>query len=150
MCISSNSTMHSRHHADGRNGRSSCTGGNWSAGNIAAMVIGFVFFWPVGLLILFWNISGRDIKDLPGVVRKKWATLFGGSINGTGRHQNSYSENSVFDEYQHTQHDRIKEIKEEIKNRAQRFRDFRSNAKRRAEEKEFNDFMSSKPTRDDA
>lgn len=149
MCISSNSTMHSRHHANGRSGGRSCTGGNWSAGNIAAMVIGFVFFWPVGLLILFWNISGRDIKDLPGVVRQKWSTMFGGSSNGTGRHEYSYNENSVFDEYQHTQHDRIKEIKEEIKNRAQRFRDFRSNAKRRAEEKEFNDFMSSNPTRAD-
>lgn len=145
MCRSSHSTTHSRRSAYGSNGKSSCTGGNWSAANIAAMVIGFVVFWPVGLLILFWNISGRDIRDLPAMIRRKWSAVFGGTTGVNGRYAYSSSENSVFDEYQDTQYDRIKEIKEEIKHRAERFREFRSNARRRAEEKEFNDFMSSNP-----
>jgi hypothetical protein len=38
-----------------------CKKGNWSGMNIAAMVIGFVLFWPIGLVLLYWNISGRDI-----------------------------------------------------------------------------------------
>ena len=29
-----------------------CSKGNWSGFNIAAMVIGFVLFWPLGLVVL--------------------------------------------------------------------------------------------------
>ncbi len=132
-----------------KSGRGCCMGGNWSAMNIAAMVVGFVFFWPVGLLILYWNISGRDIKDLPGAIQEKWSSMFGNPLKNTKQHGSTISENSVFEEFQQTQYDRIKEIKEEIKNRAHSFKEFRSNAKRRAEEREFQDFMASNPSRDD-
>jgi|GEM_PF-5125446 len=43
--------------------------GNWSGRNIAAMVVGFVLFWPLGLVLLYWNITGRDVKDLPAAAR---------------------------------------------------------------------------------
>ena len=118
-----------------------CSKGNWSGVNIAAMVIGFVLFWPVGLLILYWNLTGRNLKDLPGAVQEKWSAIFNGS--GVKKMKNNSTENTVFDEFQQTQYDRINEIKDEIKNRAKNFKDFRSNAKRRADEAEFNEFMSS-------
>ncbi len=122
-----------------------CSRGNWSLMNIAAMVLGFVLFWPLGLAVLFWNISGRDVRDIPGTVKQKWSDMFGGSHNRASYHGYSSSENAVFDEFQQTQFDRISEIKEEIKNRARRFGDFRANARRRAQEKEFQEFMSSNP-----
>jgi len=56
--------------------------------------------------------------------------------------------NSVFDEFQQTQYDRIAEIKEEIKERARRFNEFRMDAKRRAEQEEFSQFMASHPDTD--
>jgi len=55
------------------------------------------------------------------------------------------SHNSVFEEFQQTQYDRIAEIKEEISERARRFNEFRSDAKRRAEEEAFNSFMANRP-----
>ncbi|MCF6190958.1 MAG: DUF2852 domain-containing protein [Cocleimonas sp.] len=126
--------------------RHSCCGmgrggsrGNWSGVNIAAMVIGFVLFWPIGLVILYWNITGRNLKDLPKAAQKKWSSVF----NATKSHENSNGENSVFDEFQQTQYDRISELKEEIKSRAKHFKIFKSDAKRRADEAEFKDFMSS-------
>ena len=124
-----------------------CCKGNWSGINIAAMVIGFVLFWPVGLVVLYWNISGRNVQDLPSAVTEKWNAMFNGSFGDSfgGNSGNSQSKNSVFDEFQQTQYDRISELKDEIKNRASRFSLFQSDAKRRADEAEFSDFMSNKP-----
>lgn len=124
--------------ASHREGRSV---GNWSGTNIAAMVVGFVFFWPVGLVVLFWILSGRQVQDLPGAVRQQWRSFF-----GNGREPVVAVDNMVFNEYQQTQYDRIREIKEEIKGRAQRFSDFRMNAKRRADQEEFDQFMASNPS----
>ncbi len=44
---------------------------NWSGLNIAAMVVGFVVFWPIGLLILYWIIKGRSVKELPNSIREQ-------------------------------------------------------------------------------
>ncbi len=132
----------SNHHFGG--GGACCATGNWSGLNIAAMVIGFVAFWPLGLFLLYWNISGRDVRDLPEAIRDKW----NGFKSRSCRCEAGQTGNSVFEEFQQTQYDRIREIKEEIKNRAQRFSEFRSEAKRRADEKEFREFMSNKPDSD--
>ena len=128
-----------------RKGGKCCSGGNWSGINIAAMVIGFVLFWPLGLVVLYWNISGKNLQDLPPAIQEKWNSLFGGVKN----HKDSEGENSIFDEFQQTQYDRIYEIKEEIKTRASNFRNFKEDAKRQADEAEFKDFMSSDRSQDD-
>jgi len=133
------SDSHHYRHSD----KGCCKKGNWSFINLAAMVVGFVLFWPVGLFLLFWNLSGRDVRDLPNTIQEKCADMFTGSFGRSRGHKSATENNSVFEEYQQTQYDRITEIKEEIKDRARRFRDFRSDAKRRADESEFKDFMSS-------
>ena len=119
--------------------------GNWSGMNIAAMVIAFVLFWPVGLVVLYWNIKGRDVRDLPAAVQAKWSSMV-----GSKRNVENASGNSVFNEFQQTQYDRISDIKEEIKNRARSFKEYRSDAKRREDEKEFKDFMSNSPDNKDS
>lgn len=112
----------------------------WSGVNIAAMVVGFVFFWPVGLVVLFWILSGRNVQELPGAVREQWGRLFSG--NSEYREYRAGSDNVVFNDYQQTQYDRIREIKEEIKSRARRFGEFRMDARRRADQEEFDRFMA--------
>ncbi len=114
--------------------------GHWSGLNIAAMVIGFVFFWPIGLVILYWTMTGRNVKELPGAIREKISGYSGG-ING-GKNDTG---NIVFNEYQQTQYDRIREIKAEIKERSRRFEAFRTDAQRKADQEEFNRFMASSP-----
>ena len=143
MTASANSTIN-----ESSQYRGSCSKGNWSAMNIAAMVIGFILFWPIGLVILYWNITGRDIKDLPGAIQDKWSSMFNKSWCGMKKSDRTYAENSVFNEYQQTQFDRIAEIKEEISNRAKSFKDFQSDAKRRADEAEFKEFMSADRTKE--
>jgi hypothetical protein len=119
-----------------------CGQGHWSGANIAAMVLGFIIFPPIGFVVLLWTILGHPIQDLPGWVRDKWNQFFRKSSAGS----HGDSENIVFNEYQQTQYDRIREIKEEIKRRAEAFRSFRFDAKRRKDQEEFDDFMASKPT----
>jgi len=110
---------------------------NWSGFNIAAMVVSFVFFWPIGLLVLFWILSGREARELPAAIADKWRGFRAGSGEG--------SSNVVFNDFQQTQYDRINEIKHEIKQRAERFNAFREDVKRRADQEEFNRFMADSP-----
>jgi len=114
--------------------------GNWTGLNIAVMVASFVFFWPMGLVVLYWILTGRNVKDLPGAIKQKWDEFRGSSYNF-----NSHSGNVVFNEFQQTQYDRINEIKHEIKMRSERFNEFRSDAKRRADKEEFDRFMANSP-----
>ncbi len=119
--------------------------GNWSGLNITAMVVGFIVFWPVGLFFLYWIIKGRSVKELPQTIRELWSRMTGSwHGNDVGP-----SDNVVFNEFQQTQYDRIREIKDEIKERSRRFFEFRTNAKRRADEEEFNRFMGEAPVRND-
>lgn len=118
---------------------------NWSGFNIAAMVVGFMVFWPIGLFLLYWIIQGRSVKELPQSIREQWSRMTGGRRdNSTGA-----SDNTVFNEFQQAQYDRIREIKDEIKQRSRRFAEFRAKAKRRADEEEFSQFMAESPSRDD-
>ncbi|MET0069672.1 MAG: DUF2852 domain-containing protein [Candidatus Thiodiazotropha sp.] len=120
----------------------SCGRGHWSGVNIVAMVLGFIIFPPLGFIVLLWTILGHPIQELPGWVRDKWNQLFRNNKAGAYRE----SDNIVFNEYQQTQYDRIREIKEEIKKRTEAFRSFRFDAKRRKDQEEFDEFMSSKPS----
>lgn len=137
MCSSRRSTVESRKNSWSRGADAAGRSGRWTGVNIAAMVVGFVLFWPVGLVVLFWIYSGRDVQDLPGAVREQWGRVF----HGNTRTQ-SDSDNVVFNDYQQTQYDRIREIKEEIKSRAQRFSEYRMDARRRADQEEFDRFMA--------
>ena len=120
----------SEHYTNERRGR-------WTGFNIAAMVVGFMLFWPVGLVVLYWILKGRDARDLPAAVREQWSQLRGVSYSRT--------DNVVFNEYQQTQYDRIREIKDEIDSRARNFAAFRDDAQRRKDEEEFSRFMASSP-----
>ena len=113
----------------------------WSVSNIVAMVIGFVLFWPLGLFVLYWILKGRNVTDMRSHLSEKWNRFKGKESGASG------TDNQVFNEYQQTQYDRIREIKDEIKERARRFAEFRSDAKRRADEEEFRRFMDDSPAR---
>ena len=122
-------------------------GAKWSGFNIAAMVLGFMLFWPIGLLVLLWIVAGRDVQELPDSIRRLWAGVVGAWEGQQRTAAHGPGDNQVFNEFQQAQHERIREIKEEIRDRARRFADFRARAKRRSDEEEFDRFMSDKPVR---
>ena len=134
--MSGSDTQHKKGGCCGSGGKA-----NWSGVNIAAMVIGFVLWWPIGLFLLFWILTGHEVLNLPADLAEKWHQFKGDQSSKT-----AVTDNDVFNDYQQTQYDRIREIKEEIKSRARRFTEFRSAAKRRADEEEFRQFMDDKPS----
>ncbi len=129
-------------------GRGKC--GNWSCINIAAMVAGFILFWPIGLFLLFWIFAGGHVHEVPRWVSQQWSKVTDMRNGFEGFGSDVHSDNVVFNEFQQTQYDRIREIREEIKERARRFTQFRTDAKRRADEEEFNRFMADAPARADS
>ena len=118
----------------------------WNAPNAIAVVLSLMLFGPLGLLVLAWVLSGRDVRELPDAVARLWAAVSGArdgdGFAGLGR---ASTGNVVFDDYQRTQHERIREIREEMATRARRFAEFRDDARRRADEEEFERFMASAP-----
>ena len=121
----------------------------WSGINIAAMVVGFVVFWPLGMVVLFWILGGRDVRELPGATRRLWVRVFGENGLPFGERRDGGSGNRVFEAFQQTQRDRINEIRGEIRERSRRFAEFREASRRRADEEEFERFMASAPERSD-
>jgi len=141
MCSSRGTKVNQSQYRSTGSCRTGRTGkGNWTGLNIAAMVLSFVFFWPIGLVVLFWILAGRDVTELPAAIMRKWNDFRGSSHSFT-----IHSGNAVFNDFQQTQYDRINEIKHEIKMRAERFKEFQSEAQRRADQDEFNRFMANSP-----
>ena len=134
---------HPRPHRWGRCGTATGRRGNWSGANVLALVLGFALFWPFGLLMVFWSLRGRDVRELPGAVRRRWRRAFGDRSAARTRHGG----NAAFDAFQKTQRERVRELKAQIRERADRFDEFRAQARRRADEEEFERFMADAPER---
>jgi len=122
----------------------------WSLLNTAAVVGGFIIWWPVGLFLLFWVLNDRNASEVPKFLERGWSWFQSNKSQadwsfGFGREHSS--DNVIFNEYQQTQFDRIHEIREDIRRRKERFEDFRAGGKRRADEEEFKRFMNESPLR---
>ena len=93
---------------------------------IAAMVLGFVFFWPIGLALLFYMIWSKKMFSSSCRHRsasKRWA-----------RHSMSSTGNSAFDAYKEDTLQRLEQEQSDFESFLQRLRDAKDKA-------EFDDFM---------
>ncbi|WP_415901609.1 DUF2852 domain-containing protein [Neptuniibacter sp. QD29_5] len=113
--------------------------GHWSWANITAMVLGFIVFPILGLAILLWTVLGNPIQELPSWTRKKWQQL----LRFRSTIENKDTNNGVFNEFQQTQYESIRRMKEKINRREDAFRTFKADAKRHEDQQEFDAFMSS-------
>ena len=117
---------------------------------ITAMILGFIFFWPVGLGILFYMIwSGR----MGCSSRKRGNWMWGAKRHG-GRHNGPMwakrhgaggftpSGNMAFDEYRQ---DTLKRLEDEFGE----FQDFLEQLRMAKDKEEFDKFMSSRAKNND-
>ena len=96
---------------------------------IAAMVLGFVFFWPVGLALLFYMIWSKRMFNSSCSRRthgKKWSRHGMSAMSTTG--------NSAFDAYKADTLRRLEEEQTNFENFLERLRDAKDKA-------EFDQFM---------
>lgn len=102
---------------------------------IAAMVLGFVFFWPVGLAILFYMIWSKRMFN-------KSCRRSNRTGNRTG-HRNIYSQsatgNRAFDSYRE---DTLRRLEDEQAN----FESFLERLREAKDKSEFDEFMDERAT----
>ena len=102
----------------------------WTPVNIGSMVLGFVLFWPVGLFILFYVISGGDMSQVFHRSKDWVSDKFSGMTA-----EASSSGNAAFDAYRD---ETMKRLEEEQR----AFGDFMERLKRARDQEEFERFMA--------
>lgn len=95
---------------------------------IAAMVLGFVFFWPIGLALLFYMIWSKRMfsKSCRSQNRKPWAKHGMAAMKPSG--------NSAFDAYKEDTLRRLEQEQSDFESFMQRLREAKDKA-------EFDQFM---------
>jgi Protein of unknown function (DUF2852) len=126
---------------------------NWSASEIAAMVGGFIVFWPLGLLALFAKWKNREMW--PGSSANRFA--FGswkrpdmgraGQSWRSYRHGFSSSGNAAFDEYKRRELDRLEEERRRLEDEQRAFAEHLERLRKAKDQEEFDRFMAERRAR---
>ena len=111
---------------------------------IAAMILGFVVFWPIGLGILAYLIWSGRMGSWKYCGPGRWYNERAGSNRrGCGRHGRASSGNRAFDEYRA---ETLRRLEEEQK----AFADFLERLRHAEDKAEFDQFMADRNHRTDA
>jgi hypothetical protein len=108
---------------------------------IAGIILGFIFVWPLALAYLVWKLAGYPVPahwratiertlDRPFERAFRTAAPFG----GTG--------NSAFDEYRRRELERLEEERRRLDEEAKAFASFVEELKRAKDREEFDAFMA--------
>jgi Protein of unknown function (DUF2852) len=106
---------------------------------VAAMIVGFIFWWPIGLTILFWGIWSRHMGCF-GQSQRRWqetADRFRDAGTWWGPRS---SGNHAFDEYRT---ETLRRLEEEQKE----FREFLERLRFAKDRAEFDQFMAERRRR---
>jgi hypothetical protein len=120
---------------------------NWKPGEIIAMVLGFVIFWPIGLAILvakLWQRQHGAQGDLYSFVQEK-AGRFEDSLRSFGGRSGfsdwGTSGNFAFDEWRKSELARLEEERRKLAEAEREFSDHIEQLRRARDREEFESFM---------
>lgn len=118
-------------------------GYGWSPFNIAAMVIGFIIFFPIGLAILFWNIwtARRRREEFAFAGMRSAASWNAAPWSQTSRDLSRNSGNAVFEDYKQATLERLEEERRKLVAEQEAFGAFLDDLKRAKDRTEFERFM---------
>jgi hypothetical protein len=126
-------------------------GYGWHPVNIAAMIIGFIVFFPIGLAILAWNIWSA--RRSAGHMAPAFAGMPGFGHWGdapwsqTNRDLARHSGNSIFEDYKKATLDRLEEERRKLVAEQEAFGSFLNDLKRAKDRDEFERFMREREER---
>lgn len=111
----------------------------WTLGPVGfvAMILGFVFFWPVGLAILFYNLWNRKGQRMP--IFQTMERYFENASfmrQGTG--------NMAFDEWRAAELERIEKERQRLADAEREFAAFSDELRRAKDREEFERFMQAR------
>ena len=116
---------------------------------IAGIVLGFIWFWPLALAYVVWKMMGYPkydearsfLRDTLGRAKddlfgSRGPSGFGGGGFGGG------TGNAAFEEYRRNELKRLEEERRKLDEEARAFRDFVEELKRAKDREEFDAFMA--------
>ena len=111
------------------------------AWEIAGIILGFIFVWPLALAYLIWKLVGYPVPaEWRSYLERTFARPFEGSFRaaapfgGTG--------NSAFDDYRRSELQRLEEERRRLDEEAKAFGSFVEELKRAKDREEFDAFMA--------
>jgi hypothetical protein len=118
----------------------------WTPLTIALMVIGFIVFWPLGLLMLAYIIWGHRMPELRrhfDGVKSDFRSEFHGRSWGCGSSRGGFtrSGNTAFDDYRERELKRLEEERRKLEEERREFETFMENLRRARDQEEFDRFM---------
>lgn len=119
----------------------------WTPFTILLMILGFVVFWPLGLLMLAYILWGDRIPDFRrnvGDSGRQWTREFRGC--GSGSRNTSRSGNVAFDEYRAKELERLEQERRRLDEDRREFEEFVRNLRRAKDQEEFDRFMADRQT----
>ncbi len=131
--------------------------GHWQPFEIAAMILGFIVFWPIGLAIVFWKIWQRknDYQgDMVDFARERAGAFWG--MCGSGLQGNPgeaakpawrgpgfmhSSGNTAFDDWRESELARLEEERRKLAEAQREFAEHIDQLRRARDREEFESFM---------
>jgi hypothetical protein len=118
----------------------------WTPLTIALMVIGFMLFWPLGLVMLAYILFGDHVHEIRrhfAGMRRSWSQDWG----GCGSRGHARSGNSAFDDYRERELHRLDEERRRLEEERRQFEAFVYNLRRARDQEEFDRFMRERRNR---
>jgi hypothetical protein len=132
------------HSGEGERRRGCAGKGRWSGWEIAAIVLGFVIFWPVGLIALFWKLFKGELWPGSRDGNAPWAKWQGFDVN-KWRWQDGFrthSGNSAFEAYKTRELEKLEQLRRKLAEDQKAFGEFVERVKRAKDQEEFDRFMA--------
>jgi biopolymer transport protein ExbB/TolQ len=117
----------------------------WTPATIALMVLGFIFFWPLGLAMLAYIIWGDRLGDFKRQVNEKTDSMFG-SFSNFGKSESfgfgGTTGNAAFDDWRREELDRLAEERRKLEEARADFEAYAQELRRARDKEEFERFMN--------
>ena len=120
----------------------------WSLPEIAIVVGGFIFFWPVGLAALAVKLFKGELWRGSSEYAAPWKDKSPDEMMGAARdwrskwHQPASSGNAAFDEYRKTQLERLEAERRKLEEEQKAFGEYLAKLRRAKDQDEFDRFMA--------
>lgn len=121
----------------------------WTPATIALMVLGFVFFWPLGLAMLAYIIWGdrldgfkRDVNDKTDSMFNAFRDCCGSRNKSEGFNFGGATGNAAFDEWRRQELDRLAEERRKLDEARAEFESYATELRRARDKEEFDRFMA--------
>ncbi len=106
---------------------------------IAGIILGFIFAWPLALAYLVWKVMGYPMpEEARGFLRRNLGWGFASRPYAGYRHTGNFA----FEEYRRRELDRLEEERRRLDEESRAFAEFVEELKRAKDREEFDAFMA--------